>query len=95
MKKSHREALIRIMNACHDMGTTLDGTATVKRKYIDRQRAHTHVYKAIYSILCDHPDNEYKEQDLETLQKSIEALEAIAQKRYPDIHGNYDKPQER
>lgn len=75
------------MQLCNELGSPLDGTATNNVKYIDRQKAHMLVSNAIYGILCDDPENEYQDEDVEGAKKCIDILTALSKRVYPDKNG--------
>lgn len=93
MKAKHRKILIHLMNACNRLGGSLDYTATHESKLKDRQRAHMQVYKVLYAILADHPENESVHQDFEAAEKAIEELQALCLKDYPDRNGRLTQQQ--
>lgn len=88
MNKRQRKLLIRLMDSCNKMGSTLDLTATSVEKLVDRQSAHMNVYLSIYYILLDHKDNDFREEDILEAEKYVSKVEATAQKQYKDRSGN-------
>lgn len=89
MKKEHREILRSLMNYCNQLGSSLDGTATTERKYIDRQRALMKVYQVLLAVLSDHPDNDQRDYDFELAYEALDHLKELTFKKYPDRRGNY------
>ncbi len=87
MTKTQRALLARLMDVCNSMGSTLDGTATHQTKYIDRQEAHGKVWKVIYGVFGDDPNNEHRKIDITNALKYLDELEATAKKNYPDRNG--------
>lgn len=88
MKISHRKMLIELMGVCNQLGGVLDGTSTSEKKYIDRQRAHMLVYKILYGILMDRPENDHREEDLENAANALKEISELAGKHYKDRNGN-------
>ena len=70
------------MEACNAIGSPLDTTATPVAKLIDRQKAHMLVYKVIYGVLSDSPENDYREEDWQNAQQAIEQLNNLKSKTY-------------
>lgn len=83
-----RNIVGRVVVACRFLGTELDGTATNKRKYVDRQQAHSLVADILYGVCCDHPDNDNREEDMLEAEEKLILLEKLVKKDYPDIWGN-------
>lgn len=77
-----------LMSYCDWMGSTLDGTATNTMKFIDRQRAHRLVYKVIYGILSDDPENDNREDNMNDAVEALEQMKRLSKKEYPDKHDN-------
>lgn len=80
MNATQRKMLKRLLEVCNKLGGTLDHTATPPLKYIQRQKAHTDVAAVIYAVFLDSPQNETREDDIETGLEAIERLEVLAQK---------------
>lgn len=89
MKKKHRKILQELMGLCNEIGGTLDGTSTNEAKYRDRQRAHMNVFKILFAVLADHPENDNHEHDWVQAEKAIEEMKSLRDKAYPDRRGNY------
>lgn len=87
MKSNERKLLQRLMVVCNNLGGRLDLTATCTLKLYDRQRALSLVSNVLYGILTQHPDNEYSEEDMENALCSLEKLESLVGKEYPDKNG--------
>ena len=84
--------LSRTNEACNALGGHLDGTATNRTKYVDRQRAHLLVARILFGVCGDSKENDYREQDTEDAEEALTELESLVTKVYPDIHGNWQKP---
>ena len=91
MNKWQLGILSRLNIACNALGGELDGTATNRRKYIDRQRAHMLTSTIILGVCGDDKRNDYREQDMEEAEEALVKLEALVTQVYPDIHGNWQK----
>jgi len=87
MKASHRKILAELCDICNVLGATLDGTATHQTKYSDRQFAHKYVYMVLYGVLCDSPENDQREYNLEQAHQAMEHLRDLTKKQYPDRKG--------
>lgn len=59
----------------------------IPKKYIDRQNAHKYVFRVLYGVLCDSPDNDQLKHDLEQVDKAMAELRALTEKVYPDRRG--------
>lgn len=82
-----RKMLSELSKLCNDLGSTLDGTSTNNVKYIDRQRSLMLVHKVIYGVLCDDPENEYRDHDVKSAEKAIDTLNELSKRVYPDRNG--------
>lgn len=89
MKAKHRKVLQELMDLCAYLGNTLDYTATHISKLKDRQIAHKYIFKVLYGLLTDSPDNEYKNDDWESLEGALKDLRELKDKIYPDSSGKY------
>lgn len=89
MNKRQRNILQRLMQLANDLGGVLDGTSTHESKYKDRQQALSKVYRIVYAVLADHPENDHREHDYELAEEAIKHLEELKAKVYPDKKGNY------
>ena len=87
MKKKHREILAELCEVCNVLGSDLDGTATHQTKYIDRQAAHKYVYKVLYGVLVDDPQNDQREYSVEQGAEALKKLRELTTKNYPDRKG--------
>lgn len=87
MTSTSRKLLNRLMAVCNSLGGNLDGTSTPEGKYRDRQQAHMKVWKVIYGVLCDSPENEQREGDLELAEAALRELEFLVNKKYTDKSG--------
>lgn len=86
-----RKLLSELSKICNELGSPLDGTATNNVKYIDRQRSLMLVHHVIYGVLCDEPENEYRDDDFEKAVKSLEKLHELNKRVYPDKNGNINQ----
>lgn len=93
MKVKHRLILSELQSICNSLGSLLDYTATHESKLKDRQRAYSLVSDVLFGVLVDHPDNEYKEEDMSKGMKALADLRVLVSKTYTDRHG-YIKPEE-
>lgn len=82
-----RKLLAQLSEVCNELGSPLDGTATNNVKYIDRQRSLMLVHKVIYGVLCDEPENDYRESDFKEATHSMDALIVLSKRIYPDKNG--------
>lgn len=89
MKSKHRKMLQELMGYANALGGSLDGTSTSEAKYRDRQKANMLTYKILYAVLSDHPDNDNREAELDTAEKSLLEMKSLTEKKYPDRKGNY------
>lgn len=87
MTKTQKELLSRLMSVCGDLGGILDGTATCTNKYIDRQQAHGLTRRVIFGVFGDNVNNPYRKEDISDAFESIEKMEKLVQKIYPDKAG--------
>lgn len=85
--QEERKILCRLERVCNQLGSPLDGTATSEQKYIDRQRGLMLISNVLYGLLCNDPLNDYQKEDMEKACQSLEALEALVDKEYPDRNG--------
>lgn len=92
--KRQREILAELSELCNQLGVELDGTATSVRKYIDRQLSLMDVHTIIYGVLCDDPENEFREEDVARCYEALQSLRDTKAKIYPDKNG-YLKPEEK
>jgi len=83
----NRKILSELCGLCNELGGDLDGTATHESKYKDRQRAHMLVYKVLYGVLVDSPDNDQRDHDMEEANEALKKLKEVAAKNYPDRNG--------
>lgn len=88
MKNKHRKILSELCGHCNSIGGELDGTSTHESKYKDRQRAHMLVYKVLYGVLTDHPDNEDAEENISDAETALSEIQLLTKKIYPDRKGN-------
>lgn len=86
-----RKLLSELSDICNQLGSPLDGTATNNVKYIDRQRSLMLVHKVIYGVVCDDPENEYREQDYSVAVLAMDMLKELNKKLYPDKNGLIDQ----
>ena len=87
INKSERRLLQRLMVACNAIGSVVDRTAVSEFRLFDATRAHMLVSNVLYGLLSSHPDNEYAEADMEKALDSLDRLEALVDKDYPDRNG--------
>lgn len=87
MKNNERQLLYRLMVVCNKLGSSLDLTATHILKLHDRQRALMLVSNVLYGLLAQHPDNEYSSDDMDKSLSSLNKLEILIDKKYPDKNG--------
>lgn len=87
MTQNERKILQRLMVACNNLGGILDLTATCTLKLYDRQRGLSLVSNVLYGILAQHPDNEYNKEDIDNAIDSLNKLEKLVEKEYPDKNG--------
>lgn len=87
MKKIHRKILNRLMDVCNELGGIQDLTACCTAKLHDRQRAHSLVYRVLYGVLSDCTENIYRKEDMDLVEESLNKLEELAKKKYPDRNG--------
>lgn len=89
MKKRQREILNDLRAVCNQLGGILDGTSTNELKYRDRQEAHLLVSTVLYGVLCDDPENELAEEDIQDSKEALVKLQQLKSKVYPDRNGTY------
>lgn len=82
-----RKLLAELSQTCNELGSPLDGTATNNVKYIDRQRSLMLVHKVIYGVICDDPENEYRDEDFNLAVSSMAKLKQLNARIYPDKNG--------
>jgi hypothetical protein len=87
MNKRQRKMLARLQEVCNELGSTLDYSAVSKGKLIDRQKALMDVSKVLYGVLCDDPENDQREYDLEQAEAALKRIEKLPNISYPDING--------
>lgn len=87
MTTKERKLLQRLMIVCNKLGCSVDLTAVNTFKLYDRQRAHELVSNVLYGILVQHSENEYAEEDMNKALYSLEKLESLVDKEYPDKNG--------
>ena len=80
--------LSELCSICNDLGSPLDGTATNGAKYRDRQEAHMLVYKVLYAAICDEPENDQRDIDIEIGVSALFELRELSKKIYKDKNGN-------
>lgn len=94
MNKKHRKILAELQSVCNSLGSTLDYTATHVSKLKDRQRAHALVSDVLFGVLVDHPENDYKEDDMRKAEIALVELRKLERKTYTDSSG-YIKDEEK
>ena len=87
INKAERGLLQRLMVACNAIGSVMDRTAVSESRLFDATRAHVLVSNVLYGLLSMHPDNEYAEAGMEKAMDSLDRLEALVDKDYPDRNG--------
>lgn len=87
MNKSERTLLQRLMIVCNKLGSAVDRTAVSEQKLYEYQQAHMLVSNVLYGMLGQHPDNDYAEEDMDKAVNSLEQMESLADKEYPDRNG--------
>ena len=75
------------MVICNHLGGAVDRTAVSEQLLYDRQQAHMAVSNVLYGILAQHDDNEYADCDMGKAMSSLENLEILVEKEYPDRNG--------
>ena len=84
MTQNERKILQKLMCICNKLGGKVDLTAVSTMKLYDRQQAHMLISNVLYGILAQHPDNEYNKEDIDKAIDSLNKLEKLVEKEYPD-----------
>ena len=87
LSKRQREMLAELCQTCNKLGAVLDPTATNPKKYQDRQVAHIDVYRVLYAVLCDDPENDLREDNINDGYESLINLKEILNRQYGDRTG--------
>lgn len=88
MNKLERGLLQRLMIVCNKLGSYVDRTAVSEQKLYEYQQAHVLVSNILYGILAQNPDNEYAGEDMNKAKESLDQMEYLADKEYPDRNGH-------
>lgn len=87
MTKRQRNLLSELCSICNKLGNVLDSTATPHKKYEDRQRAHQLVYKVLLGVLSDDPENDFRDDDVQSAIDAMEKIKEISIRQYGDRSG--------
>lgn len=85
--KRQRQMLSKLCELTNKLGSPLDYTATSYLKLQAVQKSYMDTWKVLYGVLCDDPENDFREQDVKTAQEALDKIIELTKTVYPDRAG--------